>query len=97
MFGEHGSKQEDERGTKKRRTATAGAGMYWGVFGEVTGASRESVLAEDDCADVVATPRRRITWETLNLIYCISVSSAPLHLQVAPHPPIAFCLTNTHK
>lgn len=32
MFGEHGSKQEEERGTKMRRTDTAGAGMHRGVF-----------------------------------------------------------------
>ncbi len=65
------------RRTEKRRTAAAGAGMYRGVFGEVTGASRESMLADGDCADVVAALGRRITWETLNLIYCISVSSCP--------------------
>lgn len=77
------------RRTEKRRGATAGEGMHWGVFREVTGASRESVLAEGDCADVVAAPGRVVTWEALNLI------RLPLH--VSPHPPIPFFPTNTQE
>lgn len=66
MVGEHGSKQEEE----KRRRATAGAGMHGGGgFGEVTGASRESVLAGGDCTDVATAPGRRVTWENLNRIH----------------------------
>lgn len=51
------------RRTKKRRGATAGAGMQRGVFGEVTGASMEPVLAEGDYADVIAPPRMGATWD----------------------------------
>lgn len=73
------------RRTKKRRRATAGGGMQWGVLGEVTGSSRESMLAGGDCADGVIAPGRRVTWETLNLIYLclfllLYVSQLPLIL-----------------
>lgn len=83
------------RRTKKRRRVTAGAGMHWGVFGEVTGASREPVLAEGDYADVVAASGRRATWETLNLIHLcclflpLFVSQFPL---ILPYP--SFSLTH---
>lgn len=52
------------RRTKKRRGATAGTGMQRGVFGEVTGASTEPVLAEGDYADVIAPPGIGATWDT---------------------------------
>lgn len=68
MVGEHGSKQEEEKNQEEGR-ATAGAGMHWGVFVEVTGASRESGLAGGYCADVATALGRRVTWENLNLIY----------------------------
>lgn len=42
------------RRARKRRRATAGTGMLWGVWGEVIGASKEPVLAEGDYADVIA-------------------------------------------
>lgn len=51
------------RRTKKSRGATAGTGMHRGVFGEVTGASKQPVLAEGDYADVIALLGMEATWE----------------------------------
>lgn len=85
------------RGTKKRRRTTAGGGMHWGGFGEVTGASRESVLAEGDCADVVTALGRRVTWE--NLVYlCLFL---PLYVSqfpfILPYPSFPLTLPCTHE
>lgn len=68
MVGEHGSEREEEKNQEEeenhswRRNALGG-------FGEATGASREPALARGDRADGVTAPGRRVTWETLNLIY----------------------------
>lgn len=68
MVGERGSKQEEGKNQEEEESHS----WRWnamGGFGEVTGSSRETVLAGGDCADGVTAPGRRVTWETLNLIY----------------------------
>lgn len=77
------------RRTEKRRRATAGGGMQLGGFGEVTGSSGETVLAGGDCADGVTAPGRRVTWETLNLLYICVL----LLLYVSQFPFILPCLS----
>lgn len=78
------------RRSKKRRGATAGTGMHWGVFGEVTGASKEPVLAEDDYADVIALLRMEATWEPK---FKISCQSPRLYITVFPgHAPVVYLL-----
>lgn len=62
-------------------------------FGEVTGASREPVLAEGDYADVVAAPGRRATWGN-SKSYPSPCVPAPLYLSISPHPPNSFSLTH---
>lgn len=84
--------------TKKSRRATAGAGMHWGGFVEVTGASRESVLAGGDCADVATAPGRRVTLENLNLIYLcllLPLYSTSLNFPSSSHTLLSH--KHTHK
>lgn len=71
---------------ERRRRGTAGSGMHWGVLG----ASKESVLAEGDYADVVAPPGKRATWETANLSHLLPFP--PLYVSIFPlHPAIQCC------
>lgn len=83
------------RRTKKKRGATAGTGMHRGVFGEVTGASKEPVLAEGDYADVIALLGMEATWEPK---FKISCQSPRLYITVFPgHAPWSKNISILHK
>lgn len=72
-----------KRRTMKRKRATAGAGMQWGLLGRWLGPA-ESTPAGGDCTDVAAALGRRVSWETLNLIcpcpFLLFVSQLPFVL-----------------
>lgn len=81
--------------TKRRRGATAGTGMHWAVFGEVTEASKEPVLAEGNYADVVALRGMGATWEPKFKISCHSLH---LHMTAFPgHAPVVCLLHHSNN
>ena len=79
-----------KRRAEKRRRATAGAGMHRGVFGEVTGASRELRR----CSHCAGEEGHKGNFKSEPLL-SVSAPCAPPNCPPPPRPPLPLFLTNT--